>query len=200
MKHFNLAWCQIASAGKSWLVFFIIISSSALAEQSSNEFGNGILSAVQDCAAVIDGKLKLNDATLENQLKMHNLEYTKEMPADVSAFSFNPLWGKPTYFKKVTLDGDVLISTFENPNICRVGVFNSQNALDGRVKINSYLAADKYSIDNGRNSQRGLILFTFFVHPLGGGMKKIVDVSGPNVIVNEGRGLQLLVTVGRALN
>ena len=118
-------------------------------------------------------------------------------PTEVSAMATRLFGNEGIYASVAIPSGAMWIAASATVPACKVTLADTDLALSGRYDWTTTLRSSKaWRFDPARSGQTGGIMRDFFVlNPDRPGAHMVMFVDGPNTIANDGKGIQMIMTV-----
>jgi hypothetical protein len=139
-----------------------------------------------------------NHLTAENEKPLRNMGITLSVPpTDIQAMA-SRLFGSDGIYASVAVpEGNMWIATSATVPACKVTLADTALSLTARYNWTTKLQSTAgWTIDKGRSGMNGNIMRDLFVlNAERSGRHMIVILDGPNTVYNEGKGIQMIMTV-----
>lgn len=144
------------------------------------------------CARHIIRQSSLNPQN-SAELQSLGVKLVRDIPADVAA-NGDHLFGPDRVFARIGTDGPLVhVATSTDAGVCRVIVSDTNDVLRGRIKfVDDLRATSSWTYDERRSGVVNGIMKDELVIKSG---LMIVIMNGPNTVVNDGKGIQAVLTV-----
>lgn len=136
----------------------------------------------------------INGAELEKAgLKLGDTPDEEVATVASSIFGENPI-----YARVENEDGDVWVIGSATIPACKVTVANTKDAYVARQELDRrFTASDTWSADGGQSFEKGGVdRRAYVLNKTESGPHMVTFVDGPTELVNDGRGIQSIITVG----
>lgn len=172
------------------------LPSNADAQDASVQAVSSIERGFRACLLQISSNAYLTDSTAE-ALAADQLTARDDPPADVSLMA-SRLFPTPVYVQ-VSDGGEGTVWIVANKNVftCKVTFSDHDNPLKQRMDFSgSLFKAKNWTYESSLSgSQGGLMREAFTLHTARAGLSLQAHVDGPQVVLDEGKGIQAIVTV-----
>ena len=151
--------------------------------------------AFRTCAIQLTNNAYLTSKN-QKQLEAQGITFGSP-PPDVQSMAGRLFGGSGIYAAVSAPHGNIWIAASATTPACKVTLADTELALSGRVDwISQLRSSTAWQYDKARSSGVGQIQRDFFVlNPDRPGAHMIMFIDGPHTVVNDGKGIQMIMTV-----
>ncbi|GFZ83888.1 MULTISPECIES: hypothetical protein [Sphingobium] len=172
-----------------------LLQSATPAKTTASQLTSALETAFRACAQQLTERDHL---TAKNEKLLKNVGITLAIPpADVETMA-SRLFGKEGIYASVAVpEGKMWLATSASVPACKVTLADTMLSLTARYDWTTKLRSiEGWTIDKSRSGMQGNFMRDLLVlnaERPGGHM--IVILDGPNIVYNEGKGIQMIMTV-----
>lgn len=179
-----------------------LVGSAAMAEDVGSSGGERTLSqalihsTLLGCMPNVDGMLPLDNES-PKALGAINVKPVSEPPSYLANFGFGPVEHR---YARADINGaDLWLVAAPSRGVCRIVILDTNAAVEAREALAAELQAEgaPWQKNEELSATKGPIETEVFFWRREGTHDLVVNISGPNAVLDEGRGLQGLVTIAR---